>query len=126
MMKYYTEADYTKIASWLRQRGFQVPMPDDLPEIGLVERDVAAGFLVLTDTSCAIIDFLVSNPSANKVRVGRAINEIADGLLGHAKRAGMKRVKCNTRVASVKKLAESRGFKSAGLYECFLLEVDHG
>lgn len=103
-----------------------VPLPGDLPEIGLVEKNTAAGFLIITDTSCAIIDFYISNPKAEKVKVGRALKEITTGLLDHVRRAGIKRVKCTTQLESIKKLAKSNGFRSLGQYESFTLEVGNG
>lgn len=122
-MRLYEPSDYPIVKEWIEMRGFPTPLPSDLPEIGFIEDFVAAGFLIQTDTSTAIIDFYVTNPEASPIKRAYALNKLTECLIQDAKSRGYKKVRCSTRVVSISKLAKFHGFKSVGTFESLFLEV---
>lgn len=100
-----------------------VPFPDDLPSNGIIVPKTAAGFLVWTDTSTAVLDFFITNPSATLMARGRAIDKIIAGLLRKAKSLGFRRVSCDSKIIAIKKKALSLGFKDLGDHQVFCKEI---
>jgi len=58
----YTDEDYTTLYQWWCLRGM-VPIPEDaLPSFGLIHDNVAAGFLIATDSAVGILRVLYFKP----------------------------------------------------------------
>lgn len=101
----------------------QLPLADDLPEVGLIAPGVGCGFMIWTDTSVAILDFFITNLEVPAITRGRAINEIIDGLLMRAKLIGFTRVKCDSQIITIQKKAKSLGFIEHGSFQVFTKEI---
>lgn len=122
-IKEYTPKDYYEISSWFWGRDMAVPLPEDLPEVGLIVPGVAAGFLIWTDTSVAILDFFITNPKEISFKRGRALNDIIDGLMLRAKQIGFTKVKCDSNIAAIQRKAKSLGFSDLGTYKAYSREI---
>lgn len=122
-MRLYESDDYPAIKYWFSQRGLQAPSPSSLPKLGVIVDHMAAGFLIQTDTSMAIIDFYISNPDVEAHRRDHALDQITEALLKHAKRLGFKSVKSTTYLDAIAKRAKDHGFNEIGMFRTFVKGV---
>lgn len=122
-MRFFESSDYAQIAGWFRARGMEPPRRGDFPSFGLIEEGIGAGFLMVTDTPLAIIDFFITNPDAARRRRHAAMDAITEGLLRQAKHLGFRAVKGDSKFVVIKNLAKRCGFQEAGNYSCFIKEL---
>lgn len=122
-LRSYHLSDYQEIAYWFKAREMNVPSMSDLPLTGKIVPGIAAGFLLKTDTKCAVIDFMITNKDARPMARGRAVDAIARSLILKAKSLGFKRVRCDSQIDTIKKKALSLGFKSSGDHTVFCKEI---
>jgi len=122
-LRNYHLSDYQEITCWFKDREMNAPRMSDLPSNGKIVPGVAVGFLLQTDTRCAVIDFLITNKHAKQIDRGRAIDAIARGLILKAKSLGFERVRCDSQIDTVKKKALSLGFKNSGEHTVFCKEI---
>lgn len=122
-MRHYEMDDYPELASWFRARGLSVPCDEDLPDNGVIVPGVAAGFLIQTDTSAALIDFFISNPDTSSRARGEALDAIARALMGRAHQLGYKRVLCNSQLDTIVRRARALGFQELGEFKSFSKEI---
>jgi len=111
------------MVEWFQMRGEIAPTRYDLPMVGFVCPGIAAGFLIATDTKTAVIDFLVTNPSAQKIHRGKAIDKIARALISYAKKQGYNFIKCDSKIDSIHRKAFELGFQTTGNYLSFIKEL---
>lgn len=88
MIRRYEKSDFNSISTWSG-----VPL-NILPTVGLIEPDVAVGFLVQTDTNYCFLEPFIANKARPKEERNVAIYAIADGLLAEAKHRGFDMVFC--------------------------------
>lgn len=119
-MRQYDRNDYYEIVRWLEMRGLPAPKQNDFPMYGLFVPNTAAGFLVITDSMFALLDFFITNPEQSALKRGRALNGIIDGLITRAKNLGFSHIKCDTQIDTIKRKARSLGFQDLGPYQVFL------
>ena len=122
-MRSYEQKDYTTVKKWIGDRGFNIPDREDIPSVGIIEDDVACGFLILTDVNVGIIDFFVSNPKAKPIEAGKALDHITHALVQKAKSLGLSRVECSTKKDSIVKLAQKHNFRTMGHYTILSVEL---
>ena len=118
-MRAYEKKDYADISRWCALRDVAPPPEWALPENGFFSPDLAAGFLILTDTKVGIIDFYISNPLADKVMKSRALDRITQKLLEIAKDNDLKMVICSTKNEAIKKRALRNGFREGETFTSF-------
>ncbi len=94
-----------------------------LPDVGLIEEGVAAGFLYRADGGLGLLDGFVSNPDASSEERHKALNEIIVGLMRIANENGITNVIGLTRDPSMAMRVTMLGFKDLGLYCLFTKEV---
>lgn len=94
-----------------------------LPHTGFIVENIACGFLVLTNNSCGILDFYLSNPTADKFERDETLREITTELMDSAGEFGVKMIMFNTQHKSIEKLGLEKGFKADGLFSCFSKEI---
>lgn len=122
-MRHYEMEDYPELASWFRARGLALPCDRDLPDEGLIISGVAAGFLIQTDTSTAILDFFITNPETSPRARGEALNEISRGLIERARALGFRRVTCDSQLDTIVRRARALGFQELGEFKSFSKEI---
>lgn len=85
-MRPYRTSDLPEIQSWTQARGLQTKQKPSM--VGAIEPGVAVGFLYITDSNVAIIDYFVSNPAATKEARSLALSAILESLTALARELG--------------------------------------
>lgn len=119
----YKDHDYEMVYNWFFSRGIAPPSRLFLPEIGYLVEGVAAGFLVQTDTSVAVLDYMVSGLGVDPSLKARSIVAIADSLIREAEYLGYEAVKCDTLIDSIANKAIDLGFKEQGSFRTFIKRI---
>lgn len=120
MMRLWEISDYDQVSSWFKARSMPSPRRGDFPQVGFIVEGVAVGFLVQTDTPCAIIDFFISNPAASRRKRREALDSITDELVRAARSLGFRAVKADTEILTIKKRAQRSGFRALGEFSSFI------
>lgn len=84
----YGNDDYNEVSGWYEARGLHL-IPSLLPKTGFIVPGVAAGFLMLTDTSCAILEPFIANPRATREDRDEALKCVMKVLDETAKSLGV-------------------------------------
>ena len=88
----WKKSDYEVLKGWWDEWKFPAPPLEYLPPVGLIveseEGPLAAGFLYKTDTPIMWIEWLVSNPKADKMVRGPAVDLCIDTLCFSASTLG--------------------------------------
>lgn len=88
----FTSADYPVVCQWWTARQWpQIPLMM-LPRRGFIVDGYCAGFLYLTDSPIAWLEWVVSNPDSDKIERQKALDNLISSLLNAAKEAGCKAV----------------------------------
>lgn len=122
-MRKYDVKDLDHINAWNSERKDPLFTPGDLPKNGMIEPDVAAGFLFKTDSEIAILENFVSNPNATPFDVSKAIDKIVEELEQTAKAFGYFKLAAFTHVRSIGSRLERLGFKPRGEWSGYAREV---
>lgn len=90
------DEDYDNLLGWWKYFRFPAPAKDCLPNEGrggfMVTKDgidICAGFLYLTNSKLAWLEFIVSNPDYRDKDRAEAIRTLIRGLCGIAERNGL-------------------------------------
>jgi hypothetical protein len=119
MVRQYVPHDYELLEKLFKSWNLPAPPKSLLPHIGYMVDDVACGFIYFTDSKIAIIDNFITNKQSNKEERDAALDEITNALMGSAKTAGCKLVKCDSDIDSIKKRAVKMGFTTIGVFTAF-------
>lgn len=84
--------DYARVAGWWESAGFEPLAPDALPQYGFVVNDICAGWLYRTDSSMAVIEWIVADPESDKEQRSQALDALLDKLLETARGVGITRI----------------------------------
>lgn len=109
MVRQYVPADYTALGELYKTWGLPPPSRDFLPHIGYMVDGLACGFIYFTDSKVAIIDNFITNKQAEREVRDIALDKIIEALLGSAKTAGCKLVKCDSNLNAIKQRASNWG-----------------
>lgn len=117
------DLDFDEIEKWFEMRSMTMPNRSLFPKVGFIVNKIAAGFIYFTDSSVAIIDCYISNPSSNAKERNEALDAITGALITVGKQHNIKLLKCDTQVDAIKIRAESAGFKRIGAFDSFKMEL---
>ena len=81
-----------KIEAWLKKRGIDTKVVADLPEVGFISPNVAAGFLRKVEGNFGMIDSFITNPEASPHNRNEALDKITESLVRTAYGLGMKQL----------------------------------
>lgn len=84
-LREYIESDKEQINNWFYLRKLNNLPLINLPQIGYIVPDVAAGFLIKTDFNFCILEPFFSNPEAPKEVRDEALDQIIIKLTEYAK-----------------------------------------
>lgn len=91
MVRQYEAKDYKLLSKWWKEHGWSEPAPEAaLSPRGFISDESAAAFLYLSEKPCkfAYVEWVVSDPGAEKERRGRALNHLIMRLEDEAKKFG--------------------------------------
>jgi len=118
------ESDHGEIAGWqILRHGLPPPDPKSFPKIGLIEPNLACGFLYRTDSDLAMAEGMYTNPEAPLHLRVEAMDRIIDGLLFMAKELGFHRVVATCRRNSMAQRTARHGFRGLGTYRMVVKEL---
>lgn len=115
MIRRYEKKDFPMIAAWFNRRGLAID-PNDLPAIGFIRNEAAAGFLYETGSNVALIENIITNPDANLFERYNGVREVVKKLLEIC-RFKRYRIWAITKSRSISRMAVSFGFEGQGWYE---------
>jgi hypothetical protein len=116
---FFKEEDIAEVNSWRKARGCASVDDESFPKIGFIIHEVAAVFVYLTDSNIAMVEGLISNPSAGIMERGHGIKKLVN--MAQAAAENMReRVVVIIENDGVSKLALGLGFKSIGKCELFI------
>lgn len=109
--KFETLEHYEDVCYWWFQHDWPTLPREALPKTGFIVDGLAAGFLYKTDSTFAILEFIVGNPEANKEKRRQAIDLVVKELLNEAKNDGFKLIFSSISHPNLKKIYLNNGFK---------------
>lgn len=101
---------------WLKARGIAPLAWDDLPKHGLIEDDVACGFLCTTDCDTCFLEGFITNAAADAEERNQAINKMVKQLLSLAVAFGYKKIIAVTKDMNLLNRAIHLGFKPSDVF----------
>lgn len=116
--------DIGQLARWVRARDLDEFRENELPPIGFIVDEVAAGFLFLTDGNVGFLETFITNPYAPSEKRNIAILDIFTALRERAIERGIHRLFALTADDSIKKRAQLYGFSSLGMFELFEMDLN--
>lgn len=87
-MRRYEPKDYEMLCSWWKSKDFPCPPEVILPTTGYVCDEIAAGFLYLSNSALAYVEWVVADPNADKQKRSEALDKLFDHVFAEAKKAG--------------------------------------
>lgn len=124
MVRDYKQSDYNTIARWYESHNQPVPPEDLLPPLGIIDPNVACGFMILCDCNLAILEFYITNPESPKDVRDRVLDQITEDLIKYGKAIGIDHFKADTQIPAVRTRAEKHGFKYIGEFSGLFLRKD--
>lgn len=112
-VRYSADQHYPQIMQWYRARGQPSPKRLEIPNIGLVIPEVAAGFLVHTDTHFALFWGLVSNPQMPKQFREIALTTITTSIADLAQQEGYSHILGLTTQDAVRAYAANQNYQES-------------
>jgi hypothetical protein len=91
-VRQYKPSDYISVASWWVMHDWPVIDADHLPKHGFIVDDKAVGFLYMTDSKIAWLEFIVANPNVSKEDRSEALDLVINKLIDLAKELEFKTV----------------------------------
>lgn len=82
------KTDYPVLLEWWKAHKFPPPVEGFLPETGYIVDECAAGFLYLSNSPLAMLEWVVCDPKASKEVRGPAVDELISHICLAAKLAG--------------------------------------
>lgn len=116
--------DYQTIAKWYYDRKLTPPSWADLSETGWIADGRVAGWLLVTNSSVAMIEHLISDPHTLKSSRQESIRKLVGFLVDMALLMGYTNVVAASRHESVAKVAKQFGFQETNLKFYLLTESE--
>ena len=110
------EGDLAVIHHWHTLWNQPWPGNKAFPATGMIIPGVAAGFLVKTETSWALLEGFITNKEADAASRNNALDDITLGLMAMAKDQGYTGIVALLSDESIARRASRHGLKDIGLY----------
>jgi hypothetical protein len=124
-LRIWKPEDYPLLQAWWEGHGWP-PVPQRiLPPCGVILGEMAAGFLYLDNggVGVAMMEWLVTNPAAPKMKAARALMQVIAFLQSEAKRMEYPFILTTCRQESLARLLERCGFQRSDSGMIHLLGV---
>ena len=115
----FNDSDYPMIEAWWNHHRKDVLQKDALSSIGIiVERDYpeAVGFLYTTNSKRCMLDFVISNPAANKKNRSESLDILNKALCEVAEKMGFLVAEITVKIPTLINRCETWGYTNLG--EC--------
>lgn len=119
MVKVFESSDFEMIDSWFFERTKCHLDKDLLSKNGFIIPNAAVGFLYLTNSKLAHVDFMITNPDASQKFRHEALQLICEKIISYAKELHIKMILVNTKVGFMKELAIKNDFDYTGIHSSF-------
>lgn len=84
----YLDTDHPTLAKWFTAQEWPTLPKEALPKTGYIVPGYCAGFLYKTDSSIAMLEWIIANPDTDYKDRAVAINNVIESLVKEAKRSG--------------------------------------
>lgn len=85
----YNPEQYSILEEWWKGHGWHPVAPDLLPRTGFIVwqglQPLVAGFMYMTDSRFAIMDWVLSAPKSDRIERGKALDLLLDSLIQAAR-----------------------------------------
>jgi hypothetical protein len=88
MIRRYKNEDYGTLKEWWVAQNWPPVPEDNLPQMGYVVEDICAGFLYQTDSKCAILEWIISNPNSDSTKRDKALDLLIKTILEETRNLG--------------------------------------
>jgi hypothetical protein len=122
-MRFFKKNDYEEYVSWFKDRNMSAPLFKFLPPTGIIVDQVAAGFMIETDSRFVILDFFATNKNSDLGKRKEALDEIMKALVELARSENYDFIMCNSKIKRTNDLALSHGFTGIGMYNSLIREL---
>jgi len=123
MVRVFEPQDYEKIAVWWDAHDLPQLPYEDLPNYGLIEPGIGAGFLIMTDARLGILEFYITNPESDVKERSKALNAITKGLIEYGIKVGLKHFKADTQLDAIAERCQKHKFKYIGDFRAYFLSL---
>lgn len=104
------EKDYPKISAWCRDYGLHLEK-EDLGKVGFIVDDLAAVWLLTTNSNTVFAEPLIGNPNADPKDRSEALDMLSETIAEYSRSLGAKYLKAYTSNPAVIKRCLSQDFK---------------
>lgn len=116
------QSDYGMLKSWWEGHGWCALPAEDLPDTGYIANETAFGCLYIDiHGRFAMMEWVVTDPSAPPRLCLKSLNEVIDRLLGMAKEIGVQRVYSVLKHDKLEKLYAKHGFIKGDTQVCDMI-----
>lgn len=112
------------IAQWYRERGRQAPAPEILSDLGFIADDRVAGFIYLTNSSVAMLENVIANPTTVPSLRKESLRRLCGHLVDSCLLLGYTNIFALSNHPSIQKICKDMGFKDATFRVFTLAEKD--
>lgn len=114
---YEKKAHLGFLRMWLLERGLDISLASDLPDIGFIAQDgafpIAAGFLRIVEGNAGIVDGFISNKLKEGSSRHEALDLLTEKLISCAKEQGLSQLIAYTIDTHTIERAKKHGFQTA-------------
>jgi hypothetical protein len=107
--RFVAASHYEMLAGWWRGHGQEPPPLEVLPKVGFVVPGYAAGFFYRTDSTVAIVEWLLANPDAETTQRSEALDRVCAAIIEEARALGFKLLTATMTSAAVIRRAQAHG-----------------
>ena len=108
------EQHYGVLNEWWVQHKWIPVMPENLPQYGIVMthlgKPVSAGFVYRTDSTFALIEWIISDPKSDKMIRRESLGKLVPSLVELAKELGAKCIFTTSKIPTLTQRLVEEGF----------------
>jgi hypothetical protein len=112
-IRQYTEKDYDLLKSWWNAHNWKEVPSSSLPACGYIVNNVCAGFLYLTNSDMALLEWVVSDPNSKADLRDQSLDLLLAVLTEEAKLNGVKFIFTATRHPKLQERYKNHKFLEA-------------
>lgn len=110
-IRLFQPSDYSLISSWWKDHEWPSIPLTFLPKTGIIVDDCAVGFLYCTDSKICLLEFVLVDPNADKVRRRTALDVLINEASELAKELGFEAIFASLSHKGLIARYEKHGFK---------------